>query len=180
MKIYTKKGDEGKTSLIDGSRVWKNELRVEAYGTVDELNSHLGMAVSFMDELHRPLKDECLKIQSDLFSMGSALASPVATGDEDMSTRVEDLERLIDQATSQLPALRSFILPGGSQVAASLHVCRTVARRAERLLVTLRLKNFVHPSHLQYLNRLSDLFFVWARLANQLEGVEDILWSSRR
>ena len=178
MKIYTKKGDEGRTSLFGGERVWKNNPRVDAYGTVDELNSHLGYAISLMEDKPKfeQLKEESEQIQSDLFALGSALASPGT--DVDLSPRVADLETLIDKASMQLPQLRSFILPGGTALSAYLHVCRTVARRAERKTVALAQSEGVDQSVLQYLNRLSDLLFVWARLANLLEGRDDVPWVS--
>ncbi|RMG30105.1 MAG: cob(I)yrinic acid a,c-diamide adenosyltransferase, partial [Methanobacteriota archaeon] len=155
-------------------------VRVDAYGTVDELNSHLGYAISLMEgkDEFEEMKEEMVRIQSDLFDLGSALAT--SGGTVDLSERISELERQIDRVSDKLPPLRSFILPGGTSIASSLHICRTVTRRAERKVVALAQGEGVDPGILQYLNRLSDLLFVWARLANQLAGREDIAWSSRQ
>jgi cob(I)alamin adenosyltransferase len=182
MKIYTKTGDDGSTGLLGGSRVSKGDPRIECYGLIDELNASLGWAgaVTPLGELPEQLR----AVQSDLFVIGSHLA--IADGapppaslpalDESIVAR---LEMQIDAAVAQLPALRNFILPGGSEQAARLHVARTVCRRAERRLVDFAQDRPVAPVILTYLNRLSDWLFVQARLANQNAGVEDALWKTK-
>jgi cob(I)alamin adenosyltransferase len=175
-RIYTRTGDAGDTALGDGTRVRKHALRVEAYGTVDELNSTLGVA-----RLHAaglPIDADLAAIQNDLFDLGADLCRP--EGGESTALRISDsqvdrLERGIDAMTARLEPLRSFILPGGSPLAAHLHVCRTVARRAERIAVALSEQHKVNDAALRYLNRLSDWFFVAARMAND-EGRADVLW----
>lgn len=179
MKIYTRTGDDGSTSLFGGSRVQKNDPLVEAYGTVDELNSTVGMAraLSMPPEIDVVLE----RVQRELFVLGAEVASgPRAAaklkmkllGDE----HVARLEQAIDAAEQGLSPLKSFILPGGCPAASALHVARTVARRAERLLVPLSNQQQVRPLLVVYLNRLSDLLFVLARRANHLAGVSDVAW----
>ncbi len=179
MKIYTKTGDAGTTGLFSGKRVMKNDLRVQAYGTVDELNSIIGLARSF--DLPEKMKIDIEKISMDLFSLGSDLATPLVPKPKFDFNRINEdniswLEQKIDEADSVLPPLKNFILPGGTKAAAFLHQARTVCRRAERLVVTLSgeedLGNFV----LIYLNRLSDYLFVAARLANFYGNESDIVW----
>lgn len=183
MKIYTKTGDDGTTGLIGGTRVRKSDPRIDLYGTVDELNAAIGLAVvAAADAMGAGLR----AVQSDLFVVGSHLATPeheppaktqwLPPMDEQMITR---LELQIDAAESQLPTLRNFILPGGTELAARLHLSRTVCRRAERLAVDFSRDRTVSPIILTYLNRLSDWLFVQARLANRLAGVEDVPWESR-
>ncbi|MCH1562281.1 MAG: cob(I)yrinic acid a,c-diamide adenosyltransferase [Rhodobacteraceae bacterium] len=179
-KIYTKTGDSGETALGNGARVAKFSLRVEAYGTVDELNSHVGVS-----RLHSEGKmDEALMgIQNDLFDLGADLCRPNFEKDKDeeypplriVPAQVNRLENEIDQMNEDLEPLKSFILPGGSTLAAHLHVCRTVARRAERLSFELATMEEINPSSIKFLNRLSDWFFVAARLANN-NGLDDVLW----
>ena len=171
-RVYTKTGDAGETSLVDGSRVSKNDLRVAAYGDVDELNSLLGLArVGLLDQ---QLNEELGKIQNELFVVGADLASPltiqVPRVDE---THVTELEQLIDALLEELEPLREFILPGGTQFGATLHLARCVARRAERCIVALMAENEINPHSLTYLNRLSDLLFVMARVANHRAGVKE-------
>jgi len=181
MKIYTRTGDDGSTGLIGGDRVPKSDARIECYGTVDELNAALGLAiVASPTELRDPL----LTIQNELFVIGSHLAAPDDVSranlpdlDEQIVTR---LEMQIDEAQGDLPPLRQFILPGGCECAARLHLARTICRRAERLLVNFAQDRPVSPIILTYLNRLSDWIFVMARLANKLTGVEDIPWGGGR
>ncbi len=176
MKIYTRHGDTGKTSLLGGERVYKNDLRVNAYGDIDELNSHLGLAATKADDIE-DLKTSILEIQKHLFQIGAALASPTprpSVSEDD----VRVLEQLIDRATEKLAPLQSFILPGGSELAAQFHVCRTVARRAERSIVALHQQHPVDEHIIKYVNRLSDLMFTWARFANHMRGVADILWQT--
>jgi cob(I)alamin adenosyltransferase len=177
-KIYTKTGDDGTTGLFGGERVRKDSARIEAYGTVDELNSAVGMAASVApQELRELLK----ALQISLFVLGADLATPHEQKITYKIPRVEEkdvkrLESLIDEHTAQLQPLKNFILPGGSVCAANLHLARTVCRRAERLLVTLRDQQDIGEHDLVYLNRLSDLLFTLARRANQIEGTEDIEW----
>jgi cob(I)alamin adenosyltransferase len=181
MKIYTRTGDEGETGLFGGGRVSKGHVRVEAYGTVDELNAALGVAVEWVvtGEIRAGLR----KVQNDLFSFGAFLATP---GAEDGSARpsvpplpqkrVQEMEDWIDSASKEPPELRNFILPGGTKGAAALHLARTICRRAERAVVRLAEDHEAHPVVLSYLNRLSDLLFAYARLENWRNEVPDILW----
>lgn len=178
MKIYTRTGDDGTTGLFGGGRVKKWALRVEAYGTIDETNAVIGRArLSVPAELDAVLA----RIQSDLFTLGAELATipgkeeslKMALISADDATR---LEQAIDAAEAGLPALRNFVLPGGTAGAADLHVARCVARRAERLLVNLADEEPVRQACIIYLNRLSDLLFTLARRANHLAGVPDVPW----
>lgn len=179
-KIYTRTGDGGSTALGNGERVSKTSLRVEAYGTVDELNSLVGLArTEAVDEADRILG----LIQNDLFDLGADLCMPIESDVESHTERlrvipgqVDRLESEIDQATARLQPLKSFILPGGSILSARLHHCRTVARRAERICVELSGVEQVNPDAIRYLNRVSDWFFVMARIAND-EGNADVLWA---
>jgi cob(I)alamin adenosyltransferase len=178
MKIYTRTGDDGTTGLIGGDRVRKSDRRIECYGTVDEVNAALGWAAVVADgELLESLR----QVQNDLFVIGSHLATP-SEGNWQISlppledSMVHRLEMQIDTAESELPPLREFILPGGSELAARLHVARTVCRRAERLLVDFALDRPVPSMILTYMNRLSDWLFVQARAANQHAGIADIPW----
>ena len=172
MKIYTRTGDSGETSLFGGSRVAKNDLRIEAYGTIDELNSFLGVARASWPS--SPIDPELQRIQSDLFDVGAYLASPDRDRFPGVSaSRIEDLERAIDRMESELSPLQNFILPGGSLPASHLHVARTVCRRAERLVVALEDKSTTLP----YLNRLADYLFVAARFANLRLSVSDTPWT---
>lgn len=185
-RIYTRAGDTGQTQLVGGQRVPKHVLRIECYGTVDELNSFVGIARVTAEGL----ASEYLKlhafaailkrIQHELFNLGSILATlpgdvqphqaRITQGD------IDQLEREIDTANEELQPLRSFVLPGGSRLDAELHVCRTVCRRAERLLVLLAEGEEVPAEAVQYLNRLSDAFFVWSRWANHVVGAPETLW----
>ena len=179
MTIYTKTGDEGTTGLLGSGRVRKDALRIEAFGTVDELNAALGVVRS------QPLDPESdaflARVQDELFVVGSALADPDPNGRFQAaitSDHVTALEQQIDRMESQLPGLTAFILPGGTPAAAQLHFARTVCRRAERLVVSLGQHPGEHvaPTLLVYLNRLSDTLFVVARLVNHREGVADVPW----
>ena len=179
-KIYTKTGDGGETGLGDSSRVSKCSLRVDAYGTVDELNSAVGVARLRADG---PLDEKLAAIQNDLFDLGADLCRPLDGNEDQMerkplrivSNQVERLEQEIDLVNERLSPLRSFVLPGGSELAAALHLCRTIARRAERRAVELGLAEPLSPHAVRYLNRLSDWLFVAARAANR-DGADDILW----
>lgn len=171
-RVYTKTGDAGETSLVDGSRVKKNDPRVTAYGDVDELNSLLGLARVGLADARL---DEALgKIQNELFVVGADLASPLTIAvprvDE---THVAEMEQLIDALMEELEPLREFILPGGTQLGATLHLARCVARRAERCIVALMAESEINLHSLTYLNRLSDLLFVMARVANRRAGVKE-------
>lgn len=179
-KIYTRGGDTGQTALGDGTRVDKHSARVTAYGTVDELNATLGLARLHTEgEMDRQLAT----IQNDLFDLGADLCRPDMDKDADAEypplrmtpAQVDRLESEIDAMNDRLEPLRSFILPGGLSAAAHLHLCRTVARRAERLAVDLATLEAVNPAAIKYLNRLSDWFFVAARICND-EGRADVLW----
>ena len=181
-KIYTRTGDDGGTALGDGTRVPKASLRVESYGTVDELNSALGLARSHAGEAAET--DAALaRIQNDLFDLGADLCRPNMEKDGEAGyavlrmtdAQVDRLEKEIDAMNERLEPLRSFILPGGSPLSAHLHHCRTVARRAERLAVALSAEESVNRPALIYLNRLSDWLFVAGRIANN-DGKEDVLW----
>ena len=180
MKIYTKTGDKGTTSLFGGTRVVKHHIRIDSYGTVDELNATLGLA-----RLHTSgdLDAQLAMIQNDLFDLGADLCRPDMDKDAQseypplriIPGQVDRLEAEIDAMNDRLDPLRSFILPGGSPAAAHLHLCRTVARRAERLAVELSTLETVNPAAVKYLNRLSDWFFVAARICND-DGRADVLW----
>ncbi|HET8790331.1 MAG TPA: cob(I)yrinic acid a,c-diamide adenosyltransferase [Modicisalibacter sp.] len=176
-RIYTRTGDKGDTGLGNGSRVAKHDLRVEAYGTVDEANAVVGMA-----RLHSEgeLDQMLFRIQNDLFDVGADLCTPEEKEPKYPPLRVVDaqverLEQEIDRLNANLSTLRSFILPGGSACGAHLHHARTVARRAERLITHLMVEQTVNPAALRYMNRLSDFFFVAARHAND-DGAKDVLW----
>jgi cob(I)alamin adenosyltransferase len=179
-KIYTKTGDDGETALGNGARVAKHAVRVSAYGTSDELNCFVGMARL---EATGDLDTALGRIQNDLFDLGADMCRPDMEKDADSEypplrmadAQVARLETEIDAMNAKLEPLRSFILPGGSALSAHLHVCRTVARRAERLSVELATMEAVNPSAVKYLNRLSDWFFVAARIANN-DGKDDVLW----
>lgn len=178
-RIYTKTGDQGMTALVSGHRVSKSHLRIECYGTVDELNSFIGhLRVSVLGNLehHQVLK----RIQNCLFNLGSQLACDDALLAEKLpqvsEKNIAELESAIDQMEKDLSPLKSFILPGGSESASRSHLCRTVARRAERLLVSLTKIEETSPLFLQYLNRLSDYFFVLARHLNHLQQKPDEIW----
>lgn len=181
MKIYTKTGDDGYTSLFAGGRVSKAHLRVEAYGTVDELNSVIGVARTCGP--HAEVDQALTGVQSTLFHLGADLATPLdaqpAWVVRTTESHVTALERDIDAMTERLPALTQFILPGGTAAAAQIHVARTVCRRAERLTVALSDVEPVNAAAVIYLNRLSDWLFTLARLENMLAGVPDVVWSVR-
>ena len=171
-RVYTKTGDKGETSLVDGSRVSKADPRVAAYGDVDELNSLLGIARVGLRDLQL---DQALgKIQNELFIVGADLASPLTIAVPRMDEeRISEMERLIDLLLEELEPLREFILPGGAQLGATLHLARTVARRAERAVVALSAESEINPRALEYLNRLSDLLFVMARVANKRADLKE-------
>ncbi len=185
MKIYTKTGDKGETGLFGGRRVSKADPRVEAYGTVDELNAHVGWAVSLLEE--SPLREALRSIQSELLTVGADLAAPPGLGPAVTARTVSllpgasvRLEALIDQWDAELPPLTQFILPGGCPAASALQICRAVCRRAERAVVLLERSSPVNPEVVVYLNRLSDLLFVLARWVNAKRVVSEPVWSPPR
>ncbi len=179
-RIYTRTGDGGETALSDGARVPKDSLRVATYGTVDELNTVVGLARL---QAGGDVAEAIARIQNDLFDVGADFSRPGHERDDEVDYpvlrasegQIEWLEREIDAMTAQLEPLRSFILPGGTPLAAALHHCRTVCRRAERIAVSLAREDGANPVAIRYLNRLSDWFFVAARIAND-GGRADILW----
>jgi cob(I)alamin adenosyltransferase len=179
MKIYTRRGDAGQTSLIGGARVSKNHTRVQAFGEVDELNASIGVALALLDA--GDLFDLLREIQSSLFDLGSELATVAGSskGAALRATDVERLERAIDGLDAELEPLTNFILPGGAPAAAELHLARTICRRAERRALALSEQEEVSTLALAYLNRLSDLLFTMARAVNQRAGVAEPLWVGR-
>jgi len=175
-RIYTRGGDRGETSLGDGSRVSKLDRRIAAYGTVDELNSQLGLVLAGnVSADYRPWLE---RVQNDLFDVGADLSVPFAPGDRLRITQsaVDGLERLCDELNAALPQLKSFVLPGGTETAARFHVARAVCRRAEREALAANAEYGVNPLALTYLNRLSDLLFIAARAANAAAGRAEPLW----
>lgn len=193
-RVYTRHGDQGTTGLVGGQRVSKDDLRIEAYGTVDELNAFVGAARQTASELlaRDPARkadvaafaETLARVQHELFNLGSILA----TLPEDVHPKqprvteaeVALLEREMDACQKELTTLRSFVLPGGTRLNVDLHVCRTVCRRAERRTVALAHATTVDPHSVTYLNRLSDAFFVWSRWASLIEGSEEWLWDPNR
>ena len=178
-RIYTRGGDGGQTSLGDGRRVSKSDSRIEAYGTVDELNSVIGVALA--RGVPADFSPWLAEIQNELFDLGADLSVPLEAPKERLrvtDAQVARLEELCDLVNERLPPLRSFVLPGGSEASADLHVARAVCRRAERLAVALAEESSVNPAALAYLNRLSDLLFVLARAAN--EGASEPTWKPGR
>ena len=175
-RIYTKTGDDGTTGLADGSRIDKDDARVCAFGDVDELNSLLGLLIT--NDIDEKIRDHLLDIQHILFDLGGELAIP----DSKMVTelRVEYIEIIIDEYNAGLPPLKEFILPGGSAAATTCHYARAVCRRAERQLVSLSKEISINEVSLRFLNRLSDLLFVFARTLARSEGSEEIYWQSER
>ncbi|MDH5647238.1 MAG: cob(I)yrinic acid a,c-diamide adenosyltransferase [Candidatus Heimdallarchaeota archaeon] len=175
MKIYTKKGDDGLTAILGPDRLSKDHIRIESYGTIDELNSVLGMCLLTVNEDIKPIIST---LQSLLFELGSDLASQIP-----MNTITTDdvnfLEKIIDEKTEHLPELKSFILPGGTEGSSWLHLARTVARRAERLIVSLNTISEINGKIIPFVNRLSDLLFVLARLDNYMSNINDITWKKR-
>ena len=185
-RVYTRQGDQGNTGLAGGQRVPKDGLRIQAYGTVDELNAFLGVARATIEEMEggkpavAPLGKILLRVQHELFNLGSILA----TLPQDVHPRqaritaadVTQLEHEMDEMGADLPHLRSFVLPGGCRLNGDLHVCRTICRRAERQVVALSREESIPPEALRYLNRLSDALFVWSRWASHAAGAAEILW----
>lgn len=185
-RIYTRQGDSGETRLAGGQVVPKDSVRVACYGAVDELNAFVGQARHTAEEAAKreprlvPLTSSLRRVQHQLFNLGSILSTkPEDAGPQQARVRSDDVSRLeseIDAVNLTLEPLESFVLPGGSRLAAELHLCRTACRRAERRAVTLARTEGVPAEALQYLNRLSDAFFVWSRQANDILGAADLLW----
>ncbi len=186
MKIYTRTGDKGQTSLFGGKRVSKSSTRVETYGNVDELNSAIGVVVAEISNFKFPISNilnELEEIQHDLFAIGSYLASPGNKKQEEgikkLEKRVEFFESRIDAMTKELPELRNFILPGGGVIGAQLHLARTICRRTERRIIALIKKETIDSGVVMYFNRLSDLLFTMARFVNYREKKKETIWSSQ-
>ncbi len=187
MKIYTKTGDKGETGLIGGRRVSKADLRIEAYGAVDEVNSSIGLAISTLQAKKEfsDLLDVFTRVQNDLFRVGSDLADPDYPSSQYNTPRTDEkmvsaLEQDIDKLELELEPITFFILPGGSREASMLHVCRGIARRAETDAVALSKAEPINPAVIMYLNRLGDLLFVAARAANKRQGMPDVAWQKPR
>ena len=183
MKIYTGTGDNGTTGLIKGNRVSKSDIRINTYGTIDELNASLGIALTEIQ--NEDIKSSLLTIQNELFDLGSDLASPREYDNNTGIKRIDDsnvqnIEKLIDKYEDKLPELSEFILPGGTKGSANMHLARTICRRAERSAVDLAVKEEIGPFIIKYLNRLSDLLFVLSRFENYTNGTADITWSKDR
>ena len=181
MKIYTKTGDKGDTGLIDGSRISKSDLRIIAYGEVDEANSHIGLIISNFEKnsIFDDVKKILLNVQQDLFVLGAELANPNTLKDDNMLVKREmtsTIEKYIDNFDSELAPISNFILPGGSIESSLIHICRTVVRRAETSAVALAKEQKINQEILTYLNRISDLFFVLARVINKRQKRNDIPW----
>lgn len=180
MPIYTRTGDKGTTSLFDKTRVLKSSDRVETYGTIDELNSTIGAAISVLSTKYQVssinLRKELEKIQHDLLEIGSSLANPNALPVKGLKDRPTDFEKLIDKMTAKIPVLKNFILPGGSKTGSFLHIARTIARRAERRIVHLIQTEPIDPDVVIYVNRLSDLLFTMARFVNHTEKKKETKW----
>lgn len=185
-RIYTKQGDDGSTRLVGGQQLPKDALRIECYGTVDELNACIGLAAAEAnrDERTQKIRDVLVRVQHELFNLGSVLATmPEDVGPKQprvTDADVRQLEAEMDAVNAELPALRSFVLPGGNALNAQLHLCRTVCRRAERLCVTLQREAPGFPEMVRYLNRLSDALFVWSRWASLRLDSPEVLWEPNR
>jgi len=180
MKIYTKTGDKGETGLFGGERVSKDSIRISAYGAIDELNSFIGYTITEIKD--QSVKDNLLKIQNYLFTIGSDLATPETEKNTKLNIQrtpelfYEEIEKMIDHYDAQLEELKNFILPGGSKGASLLHICRTVCRRAEREVVALKNSVTIGDNIVIFLNRLSDLFFVLSRIENKVSNHPDTIW----
>jgi cob(I)alamin adenosyltransferase len=176
--LYTRTGDQGTTSLVGGERVKKNSVRLEAYGTIDELSSHLGVVAAHRN-CDALVGGHLQKVQNELFNLGSYLATAPVEGTEPKCVSEEtihELEGWIDLLDEKTPKIRAFILPGGSPLAAETHVARTVCRRAERRILELAEEAYVDPALIRYVNRLSDYLFIAARYLNHMQDVEEIVW----
>ena len=183
MKLYTRSGDDGTTGLFSGARVSKDHPRIDSYGTVDEFNACLGLCISGCGagQVEQVIRNILIQIQSRMFDIGADLATPEGTKNAAKIVRigdvhVDEVERWIDQIDAQNTALQTFVMPGGTELAARLHLARTVCRRAERLMVTLARSEPVGEALMRYMNRVSDLLFAMARLVNKDSGVGDVPW----
>lgn len=184
MKLYTRSGDDGKTGLFSGDRVGKDHPRIEAYGTVDELNACLGLVIASVvgnSDFDADLRSDLLELQSRCFDLGADLATPEGAKNSDKVGRFGDddvvrLESLIDKYSDAAPEIRLFVMPGGTETSARLHLARTTCRRAERFMVHLGHGEPVTPQAIRWINRLSDLLFAMSRAANHAVGVEDVPW----
>jgi cob(I)alamin adenosyltransferase len=180
MKIYTKTGDKGETGLFGGERVSKDSIRISAYGTIDELNSFIGYTITEIKDAS--VKDNLIKIQNYLFTTGSDLATPETEKNAKLNIQrtpelfINEIEKMIDHYDAKLDELKNFILPGGSKSASLLHICRTVCRRAEREVVSLKNSVTIGDNIIIFLNRLSDLFFVLSRYENKVSNHPDTKW----
>lgn len=180
MKIYTKTGDKGETGLFGGDRVSKDSIRISAYGTIDELNSFIGYTITEIKDAS--VKDNLIKIQNYLFIIGSDLATPETEKNAKLNIQrtpelfINEIEKMIDHYDAKLDELKNFILPGGSKSASLLHICRTVCRRAEREVVSLKKSVTIGDNIIIFLNRLSDLFFVLSRYENKVSNHPDTKW----
>lgn len=177
VKIYTRTGDQGETSLYGGKRVAKHNLQVASYGTVDELNSCLGIVIAHLNE-DDFLKQFLIKLQFDLLTIGSHLAGSRKSLDT-LDKRISEIEKMIDKMDEKLPSLKNFILPGGSKESSFTHLARSICRRTEREIIKLSKKVTIDRRIIMYLNRLSDFLFVLARYCNYKSQVKDIIWSSK-
>jgi len=181
MSIYTKFGDKGKTSLFAGKVVSKASLRVNTYGTLDELNSYLGVILARAK--NKKLLQELVIVQKDMFEIGAYLANPSKENNRNLEKYLEDkvkgFEKEIDDLTKQLPNLKNFILPGGGEIGSMLHFARTLTRRAERRVVELSEKEKISSEVLIYMNRLSDLLFMYARFINKKQNIKEVIWKTR-
>ncbi len=180
MKIYTKTGDDGTTGIQNGARISKTDSRIQAYGTVDEINSFLGIILSKLDETD--LENLITKLQNDLFLVGSDLSNPDLKNTQNRvnDEMIKTLEENIDNLEKKLPPITNFILPGGHEIAALVHVSRSITRRAEIFVISLSEKEKINNNCIIYLNRLSDLLFVIARTINQRKNVKDVIWNSKK
>lgn len=187
MKLYTRSGDDGKTGLFSGDRVGKDHPRIEAYGTVDELNACLGLVIASVvgdSEFDAELRSDLLQLQSRCFDLGADLATPEGAKNSDKVGRFGDddvvgLESLIDKYSDAAPEIRLFVMPGGTETSARLHLARTTCRRAERFMVHLGHGEPVTPQAIRWINRLSDLLFAMSRAANHAVGVPDVPWTPK-
>ena len=186
MAIYTRTGDKGKTALFNGKRVLKSHVRVDTYGTIDELNSTIGVAVAgvrssgfIVQSKKKKIIEQLEGIQHDLLDIGSVLAFPDSPPVMGLEERTEGFEKLIDEMTDKMPELKNFILPGGRVAGAQLHVARTTARKAERKIVALIQEEDIDETLVKYINRLSDLFFTMARYINFLEKQKETIWRKK-
>lgn len=180
MAIYTRTGDKGKTALFNGKRVLKSDKRVDTYGTIDELNSTIGVVIANLEKnASKKVSAELEDIQNDLLDIGSSLAFPGSPPIPGLEERIKEFEIEIDTMTAKMPELKNFILPGGGKGGAHLQLSRTVARRAERQIVALMQKENIDENVVRYINRLSDLLFTMARFVNHGEKEKELIWRKK-